>query len=45
MLLVLGLWTLLRYLAYYNEQRAPSGYRLRGRTPADLFWGAVTRRS
>ena len=29
------------FLRFYNEQRPHQGYRLRGRTPATLFWGAV----
>ena len=28
------------YLRFYNHKRPHSGYRLRGRTPADLFFGA-----
>src|SRR5262245_59881273 len=30
------------FMKFYNEQRPHQGYRLRGRTPADLFWGAAT---
>jgi transposase InsO family protein len=33
--------TLEAFLHFYNTQRPHSGYRLRGRTPASLFWGAV----
>jgi transposase InsO family protein len=33
--------SLQRFLAFYNHQRPLQGYRLRGRTPADLFLGAV----
>lgn len=29
------------FLRFYNTQRAHSGYRLRGRTPGALFWGAL----
>ena len=29
------------FLRFYNEQRPHQGYRLRGRTPATLFWGAA----
>jgi transposase InsO family protein len=29
------------FLRFYNTQRPHSGYRLRGRTPAALFWGAL----
>lgn len=32
--------SLQRFLRFYNEQRPHTGYRLRGRTPAELFWGA-----
>ena len=34
--------TLDAFMKFYNEQRPHQGYRLRGRTPADLFWGAAT---
>ena len=34
--------TLDAFMKFYNEQRSHQGYRLRGRTPADLFWGAAT---
>ena len=30
-----------RFLAFYNRQRPHRGYRLRGRTPATIFRGAV----
>src|SRR5262245_15829962 len=30
------------FMKFYNEQRPHQGYRLRGRTPADLFGGAAT---
>jgi transposase InsO family protein len=33
--------TLDAFLAFYNRRRPHYGYRLRGRTPATLFWGAV----
>jgi transposase InsO family protein len=33
--------TLDAFLAFYNRRRPHQGYRLRGRTPATLFWGAV----
>jgi len=29
------------FLEYYNRQRPHQGYRLKGRTPASLFWGAA----
>jgi transposase InsO family protein len=29
------------FLRFYNTQRPHSGYRLRGHTPATLFWGAM----
>ncbi len=29
------------FLAFYNHQRPHQGYRLKGRTPADLFLGAI----
>lgn len=29
------------FLRFYNTERPHSGYRLRGRTPATLFWGAM----
>lgn len=28
------------FLEFYNTDRPHQGYRLKGRTPADLFWGA-----
>ena len=34
--------TLEAFLRFYNEQRPHQGYRLRGQTPAALFWGAAT---
>jgi transposase InsO family protein len=33
--------TLEAFMRFYNEQRPHQGYRLRGRTPADLFWGVA----
>jgi len=27
------------YLRFYNDERPHHGYRLRGRTPSELFWG------
>ena len=30
-----------RFLAFYNRQRPHRGYRLRGRTPATVFRGAI----
>jgi hypothetical protein len=33
--------TLEVFMKFNNEQRPRQGYRLRGRTPADLFWGAA----
>jgi len=32
--------TLDTFLAFYNRRRPHQGYRLKGRTPATLFWGA-----
>jgi transposase InsO family protein len=29
------------FLEFYNHQRPHQGYRTRGRTPAELFWGAA----
>jgi len=29
------------FMRYYNEDRPHQGYRVRGRTPATLVWGAV----
>ena len=29
------------FLEFYNHQRTHRGYRLNGRTPATLFWGAI----
>jgi transposase InsO family protein len=29
------------FMRFYNHERPHQGYRLRGRTPAALFWGAV----
>jgi transposase InsO family protein len=33
--------TLAAFLHFYNTHRPHSGYRLQGRTPAALFWGAL----
>jgi transposase InsO family protein len=33
--------TLDAFMKFYNEQRPHQGYRLRGRTPAELFFGPV----
>ena len=30
-----------RFLIFYNTQRPHRGYRLRGRTPATVFRGAI----
>lgn len=30
-----------RFLVFYNQERTHRGYRLRGRTPASAFWGAM----
>ena len=30
-----------RFLQFYNHERTHRGYRLRGRTPATVFHGAV----
>lgn len=32
--------SLQQFLVFYNRHRPHFGYRLRGRTPAELFWGA-----
>jgi transposase InsO family protein len=32
-----------RFLRFYNEERPHQGYRLRGRTPAEVFWGVCPR--
>jgi hypothetical protein len=32
-------------MKFYNEQRPQQGYRLRGRVPAEIFWGAVVAAS
>jgi len=37
--------TLEAFMRFYNEQRPHQGYRLRGRTPAELFRGAVAAAS
>jgi hypothetical protein len=29
------------FLRFYNHERSPHGYRLRGQAPAALFWGAA----
>jgi len=31
------------FMRFYNEQRPHQGYRLRGRTPAELLWGVIAR--
>src|SRR2546428_11779602 len=31
------------FMRFYNEQRPHQGYRLRGRTPAEIFWGVIAR--
>ncbi len=31
------------FMHFYNRQRPHQGYRLRGRTPAELFWGVLAR--
>lgn len=31
------------FMRFYNQQRPHQGYRLRGRTPAELFWGVIAR--
>lgn len=33
------------FLDFYNFQRPHQGYRTRGRTPAELFWGAARTRA
>lgn len=33
--------SLQRFLRFYNDQRPHHGYRVRGRTPSELFWGAT----
>lgn len=37
--------TLDAFMKFYNEQRPHQGYRLRGRVPAELFWGAAAAAS
>jgi transposase InsO family protein len=34
-------WALQGFLRFYNGDRPHQGYRLRGQTPASIFWGAV----
>jgi hypothetical protein len=29
------------FMQFYNHERPHQGYRVRGRTPAALFWGAA----
>lgn len=31
------------YLRFYNDERTHRGYRTRGRTPSQIFWGATGR--
>jgi transposase InsO family protein len=31
------------FMRFYNERRPHQGYRLGGRTPAELFWGVTVR--
>jgi transposase InsO family protein len=41
-------YSLQRFLKFYNHQRPHFGYRTRGRTPSQIFWGVAqphTRRS
>ena len=33
--------TLREFMAFYNHHRPHQGYRLRGQTPAALFWGTA----
>jgi transposase InsO family protein len=33
-----------RYLEFYNHRRPHTGYRTRGRPPAELFWGITERK-
>src|SRR5437879_6928739 len=33
--------SLTEFMRYYNDERPHQGYRLRGRTPSTLVWGAV----
>jgi transposase InsO family protein len=33
-----------RYLEFYNHRRPHTGYRTRGRPPAELFWGITGRK-
>jgi transposase InsO family protein len=37
--------TLDGFMKFYNEQRPHQGYRLRGRVPAEIFWGAAAAAS
>lgn len=32
-----------RFLQFYNFERPHLGYRTKGRTPAEVFWGAVSQ--
>src|SRR2546428_812931 len=34
--------SLTEFMRYYNDERPHQGYRLRGRTPSTLVWGAGT---
>lgn len=31
------------FLRFYNDERPHHGYRTRGRTPSEIFWGAIGR--
>ena len=35
--------SLQRFLRYYNDERPHFGYRIKGRTPSEIFWGAQGR--
>ena len=35
--------SLQRFLRYYNDERPHFGYRTKGRTPSEIFWGAQRR--
>jgi hypothetical protein len=35
-------WSLDGFIHSYNHERPHQGYRVRGRTPAALFWGAAS---
>jgi hypothetical protein len=30
-----------QFLRFYNDERPHQGYRTRGRTPSEIFWGVA----